>query len=439
MNALRDVWIALPAAAQDWLALLALLAPGAAVGLVALRSFKAWPMIRALLWRHRFTNLAVVILMALSVGLGAAVTAQEKALRQGVARAADRFPLIVAAPGDQVRALLAAVYLQPSDIPLLRGDVLSRLQSDPRAAFVAPLAFGDNHDGAVIIGSTAAFVSHLSGPLAEGRLFAALDEAVVGAASALTVGARFIPTHGMTPGAGSAHDGVEVEVVGRMAPTGSPWDRAIVTPVEHIWATHGLAQGHAPSEADRLGPPFDPDYFPGTPAFVVAPTSFGTGYTLQARMDDDASMAFFPGAVLARLLAVVGDVRGLMSLMAGVTQGLVAAGVLLGLVALMRLFARRLALLRALGAPARFVFAVVWGYAAALVAVGAILGLGVGAVAAAVISAEMQARTDILISSSLGFREAHMTAAFFSVAAMLALGPAFAAYHRSALDDLRTT
>ncbi len=53
--------------------------------------------------------------------------------------------------------------------------------------------------------------------------------------------------------------------------------------------------------------------------------------------------------------------------MAVLTQVLVTAGVLTGLIALARLFARRLALLRALGAPGRFVFAVVWSYAATLI------------------------------------------------------------------------
>ncbi len=78
-------------------------------------------------------------------------------------------------------------------------------------------------------------------------------------------------------------------------------------------------------------------------------------------------MAFFPGAVLAQLHALMGDIRQIMSVMAVLTQVLVTAGVLTGLIALARLFARRLALLRALGAPGRFVFAVVWSYAATLI------------------------------------------------------------------------
>ena len=34
-------------------------------------------------------------------------------------------------------------------------------------------------------------------------------------------------------------------IVGRMRPTGTPWDRAIVVPIEYNWSVHGLGTGHA--------------------------------------------------------------------------------------------------------------------------------------------------------------------------------------------------
>jgi putative ABC transport system permease protein len=436
MNALRDLWSGLPADAQDALTLLGWLAPAAAVACFTLWGVGVWPLTRALLRRFAGTNALFVALVALSVGLGVALLAQERALRQGSARAADRFDVIVAAPGDQVRMLLAAVYLQPSDAPLLGGDALAALQADPQIDLLAPIAFGDSLRGAPVVGSTAAFVAHLSGPLAEGRIFAALDEAVVGALAGPRVGEVVTPEHGHGPEA-EEHEGAGLTIVGRMAPTGSPWDRAVIAPVESVWATHGLATGHAPAEGDRLGPPFDPDYFPGAPAFLVHASEIWRAYAVQARHDGPRMMAFFPGATLARLHGVLGDVRQAMSLMATLTQALVAAGVLAGLVALARLFARRFALLRALGAPRRFVLAAVWGYAAALIGAGCVLGLAFGWVAAEVIGRIVTARTDILVRPALGWGELHLVAAFFSLTSVLALLPALGAYRRRAVDDLR--
>ena len=139
----------------------------------------------------------------------------------------------------------------------------------------------------------------------------------------------------------------------------------------------------------------------------------------------------------AQLHSLLGDVRQVMSVLAVVTQILVAAGVLTGLVILGRLFARQLALLRALGAPRRFVFAVVWCFAAALIVSGALLGLAVGYVAAGVISRIVTARTDILVTARLGWPELQLVAAFVSITVMLALLPAGLALARPVVKDLR--
>jgi putative ABC transport system permease protein len=126
-----------------------------------------------------------------------------------------------------------------------------------------------------------------------------------------------------------------------------------------------------------------------------------------------------------------------MSLMALVTQGLVVAAVLAGLTLLVRVFARGLALLRALGAPRRFILAVVWSYAAALVGLGAALGLALSWMSAAILSKIVTARTDVLVVARIGWTEAQLVAGFTSLALLLALLPAILAGRRPVLQDLR--
>ena len=148
-------------------------------------------------------------------------------------------------------------------------------------------------------------------------------------------------------------------------------------------------------------------------------------------------MAFFPGAVLARLFAVMGDVRQAMSLMALLTQALVAASVLSALVILTRLFRRQLALLRAIGAPGRFVMSVVWSFAATLTATGAGLGLVLGYGAAGLLSALVSERTGMAVSAAPGWAEIHLVAGFVSVTSVLALGPALAVLRQSLVAGSR--
>ena len=134
---------------------------------------------------------------------------------------------------------------------------------------------------------------------------------------------------------------------------------------------------------------------------------------------------------------LMGDIRQVMSVLALITQVLVTAGVLAGLMLLTRLIARRLALLRGLGAPRRFVFALTWAYAVSLIGLGTALGLIFGLAATALISAAITARTDILVQSTLGWPELHLVAGFFSLTATLALLPAFLTMNRPVIADLR--
>ena len=254
----------------------------------------------------------------------------------------------------------------------------------------------------------------------------------------LALGDTFEPAHGVGHAAEEhAHEGHVLTVVGRMAPTGSPWDKAILVPIESVWEVHGLANGHSLADEEQIGPPFDPASFPGTPAILVRADELWANYALKSEFTRNDAMAFFPGTVLAQLHSLLGDVRQVMSVMAIVTQILVTAGVLAGLLVLSRLFARRLALLRALGAPRRFVFAIVWCYAAALIGAGAILGIALGFVATDVISRIVTERTDILVEARLGWPELHLVAAFISLTVILSLLPAFAALRRQVVGDLR--
>ncbi|MDF0600836.1 FtsX-like permease family protein [Psychromarinibacter sp. C21-152] len=436
---MRDVWDGLPVLAQDLFISAVLLLPILIVALVLLRGYAPFPLTRAILWRFRWANLLFVLLIAVSVGMGIGLIAQERGLRQGMAQAADKFDLVVSAPGSELTMMLAAVFLQPSDVGLLDGDAYAEIAGHENVDIAAPLAFGDSYGDAPVVGTTAEFVRYLTDDRLEGRMWERSGEAIVGPAVPLGLGDGFVPAHGVGAAAeAGAHAGVEMQVVGRMPRTGTPWDRAILIPVETVWEVHGLANGHAPEAGDRIGPPFDAKYFPGTPAVIVRAEELWANYALRSEFTRDSEMmAFFPGTVLGNLYRIMGDVRQAMSLMSAVTQVLVAASVLLGLFILSRLFQRQVAMLRALGAPLRFVAAVVWLYGATLLTLGAALGVGLGFVASAVLSRIVTVRTDILVNASLGWSEVPLALAFLSATSVLALIPALALLRQPIVANLR--
>jgi len=396
------------------------------------------PIVVAELRRARAGAIAAIALVAVAAALGVAVSAQERALRRGSAHAADPFDLLVGRRGSPTQLVLASVYLQPDAIDLVPGDVLKRLQAEPGAVRVIPLVFGDAYRGRPIVGASADFVTEGGRrPLAEGRQFNAMREVVVGVDVSLRVGESFVASHGHTEDEDLIHSGFTYTVVGRMPPLGSPWDRAIVAPVEALWRVHARPTGHA-SGIERVGPPWEADELPGVSAIVVTPHSMADAYRLRAKYREGDTMAVFPGEVLVELYGMLGDARRLLSVFALLTQALVIAAVLLAVVAVEAQRRRQLGILRALGASRGYVFAAVWLQVTVLVSAGAVLGLLIGWLGAWAISHVLAVRTGLALPVAIARPELVLVTGLIVIGAVFALLPAWRCYRRPASVLLRS-
>lgn len=445
-------------------------------------------------------SLVIVLLIGFATALGVTVTLQERALRLGSARAADRFDLVVGAAGSETQLVLSAVFLQPSPLPLMPGAILAKLAADPRVAWAAPIGFGDSFEGMPVVGTTTAFVTDGGrAALTEGRDFAAMGEAVVGAAVPLAMGDTVKPMHGLVGEAGHTHTELAYTVVGRMARTGTPWDRAILVPIEGVWAIHGLGHhhhedadddhhegadadhdheaeaghdheaeaaaagsahahpdehdadhdhDHEPAEGahaeghgalpvfDHIGPPWSAD-MPGVPAIIVKAASIADAYRLRGEYRGNGTVGVFPAEVLTRLYATLGDARLVLTLIAMGTEALVAAAVVLVTVVHLSQRRREIGALRALGAPRSSIFALVWCEILVLVGVGVALGFGLGYAAARVIASVMTSRSGIVLPVEFEPQDGMFALLLLAVAALIALVPAFLAYRQPAAAALR--
>lgn len=429
-----------------------------------------FPMVLADLRALRWTAPAIVLLVALAIATGVAIGAQERALRHGSATAANDFDLIIGAPGSQTQLLMSAVYLQPDALPLIDGRLLNTLFKDERVAQVAPIAFGDVSRGYPIVGTTAAFASRWDRiKPSEGRLFAAEGEAVLGADVLYQMSDTITPSHGVAghtakPGQADAeedghkHEGHGYTVVGRLPRLGSPWDRAILVPIESVWEVHGLGNGHASDEEksdspfwkqgsttgtgpvateDRIGLPFEGKRVPGVPAIVVKPKSVAGAYALRGQYRQGGTMAFFPAEVLVSLYGALGDIRDILVVASALNTVLILASVLLLLLAVAGLRRRRYAVLRALGAPRAYVMLVVWLGMVALIALGCLLGLGLGALGTQAVSGLVAERTGLLLSPAIGLGEVLPALGLALIGSLFALVPAALSYHQPVVDGLR--
>ena len=423
--------------------------------------------------RHIFGVVIIVLLIAVAVAFGIAVSASERALRQASARAADRFDLVIGAPGSSAQLILTTVYLQGAAIPLLADDVLPRLQRDQGIEYAAPIALGDSVDQYPLVGTSKDFVTDGSRiRLVEGRVFSTRSEAVVGAAVKLAVGATFQPMHGRAADQliDEHKHSFKFNVVGRLPKTGTAWDDAILVPIEAVWEIHTGALSGSQAEPHReqrhaanevFGPLKASDDIKGVPAIVVRAKSPVDAYRLRAQYQylpaaksgryggnyggnyggDNSggsnTMAVFPAEVLVELYAVIGDMRKIMTAMSFATQLIVLLAVVLVIISALAHRRQSIAVLRAMGSPATFIFALVWIQGFFIIGMGAALGIVFGWVGSIILVNAFASNIGFNIAPTISHREWLLAASAVLAGSILATIPSVLAWRQNNAATLR--
>jgi putative ABC transport system permease protein len=321
-------------------------------------------------------SLLTVLAVALATATALVVPLLTSQVQRGAADAAQVFDLLITAKGSPVQAVLSSLYYLDVPIGNLPYSTYTALAADPRTRRAVPLGFGDNYQGLPVVGTGATFFDQRLSPKAppyfrvrQGRQFAAPFEAVLGAVAAsqtgLRLGQRFRGAHGLgdTPaGAEREEHAQPYLVVGVLAPTGGPVDRAVLTPLASLWAAHGQAG------AQR-----------GVTAVLYTPVSLGDLYQVARRINaEPRAQAVFPGQVFGQVMGFVNQGQAAYAGLSLLVLLLAAITVWLSIYAASLERARGVALLRALGARRATVFGVVLSETAVLVSLGLLVGLGLG-------------------------------------------------------------
>ncbi|MBN3083234.1 FtsX-like permease family protein [Pectobacterium polaris] len=421
-------------------------------------------------WRRLWPGvLVVVLLIAVATALSISVSLQERALRMGSAKAADRFDLVIGAPGSETQLVLSSVFLQPSALTLVPAQVLTDLEKNPLVAWAAPVAFGDFYQGMPIVGTTPPLVTdNGKRQLTAGRVFNDGFEAVVGAQTGLTVGSTFSPIHGQVGTEGAhAHDDVIYTVVGVLPADGSAWDKAILVPVNAVWRVHGIHPPHGGDDAhhddhdhnehadhdhgahehegEHDGHDHEHDeaeahghaHQAGLPAIVVKPKTIAGAYQLRSLYRSNTTLAVFPGEVLVKLYSMLGDIRELLTYISLGTQGLVGVAVAMVAVIHLRQRQKQIGALRAFGAPRYGIFTLIWSGLMSLVSVGVLLGVGLGYLAARAIAVVMSEKSGFVLPVTLEWEDIHFVLLLLLVAAVVLTIPAMLSYRQSPATALR--
>lgn len=371
--------------------------------------------------------LALALVLAFAGSLSPAVSMMERSIRSGMAQAADAFDLLVGAKGSAVDLVLGAVYLRPEPLPLLPFGTLEAVKEHGGVRWAAPLAFGDRWRDYPLAGTSSELVT-LGGkrPLASGRMFLTDGEAVVGAGVPLKEGDVFSPSHGsvaeaaLDEGGKRAHDH-SFRVVGRMPATGTPWDRAVVVPIEALWNMHDAGKGSGRCSV-----------------VVVKPVTVADAYRLRSALNGPESQSVFTGEVLTRLFGTMEQMHDVMMLLASGAQAAALAAALVSGFFAVAMRVRALALLRALGASHGFLAVSVWLMVSGVLFAGSALGLGLGCLMASAASSWIQAETGVALTVTLTAGDALAALAAAGCGCLAAFLPAWFACRRTAGELLRS-
>ena len=341
------------------------------------------------LWARRLTATLTMLAVAISVTLLLGVERVRTQARESFASTVSGTDLIVGARSGQVNLLLYSVFRLGNPTNNVGWDAYQEIAKLRGIAWAIPLSLGDSHKGFRVLGTSGDYFKYLrygrNQPLqlSEGRPFTTPFEAVLGAEVAKKLGYQLDQSIVIAHGAGntsfSLHDNLPFNVVGILAPTGTPVDRTVHVPLAGIEAIHLGWDSGRHSKSVTAEQALAQDLTPKTiTAFMVGLNQRILAFQLQRTINtwrSEPLMAILPGAALQELWSLMSVAETALSVIAGfvVVAGLI--GMLTTLLAGLNERRRELAILRSLGARPLHLFALLALEAAALTTAGLLVGV----------------------------------------------------------------
>ena len=353
----------------------------------------------ALAWRYLWSRPlgAALNLLLLSLGLAsiAFLVLVGHQLNKAFERDLAGIDLVVGAKGSPMQLILSGVFhidVPPGNVPL---QAVQALAGHPMVASVIPISLGDNFQGFRIVGTSHAYPKHYQATLAQGRLWEAPMQVVLGATVARQLGAAlgntFVGSHGLG-GNGHAHGDSAYTVVGILAPGGSVLDRLILTDTASVWKVH---EDHTAVDADdRAVMQEERDVTLALVRYKTPMAALSLPRFVNTRTEMQAAA---PALEITRLLSMLGIGTDVLRAFAGVLLLTAGLSVFIALWSAVRERRADLALLRMLGAPPAKIAALLLTEALWLGVLAAGLGVILGQGMATVIGRMLALDNSLLI------------------------------------------
>jgi len=410
--------------------------------------------VRRSLRQHALSTSITVLSAALASGLVMAVFAVAAQSRAAFAGGPVGFDAVLGARGSETQLVLNTVFhleTSPGNIP---WSMYTALQEDRRVELAIPYAVGDNYKGFRIVGTTSKIFTEFQ--YVEGRTFEfvgygepfdeALREAVIGSEVARSLGLKrgdtFQPYHGLAYREGlSQQHSEQYLITGVLKPTNSPSDRVIWIPIEGIFRMGGHVLRGTGEEYTAQAETSIPDEHKEISAVMLKFRGKPiVGRTLQYEVNSQgkaATLAWPIADVVAQLFNKLGWVNRILELVAYLVVAVAGGSLLSSLYNTMNERRREFAILRALGARRRTVFAAIVLESTTIATLGSLVGFAVYGGIMTVAAAIVRERTGVVLEVFAGHPSLLYTPiAMVVVGALSGLLPARKAYSTDVASTL---
>lgn len=407
-----------------------------------------WHIAWSYLWNRKLTTCLTIASVALGVGLIYSVLTLREETRKRFEEEGQVFDVVVGAKGSPLQLVLSSLYFMDNPTGNIELSDFEAIHHHEDVAAAFPIGMGDSYHGYRIVGTSRELFDYTwtnasTGmekklfSLEEGRLFDDHLEAVIGSAVAetegLKVGDHFVGAHGFTelPGdMGHSHENHPYTVVGVLAPSGGPNDRAIFCSLDSVWDVHH--HDEAGDKGDLHGAEVT--------AVLVSLHSPGTRFQFVDYVNESLNaMATIPVRQIQKLYdSVLGVAKSILLTVGYLVVVISAISILIGLYLSILQRKRDLAVMRALGASASEIVGSVLIEALLVTVMGIFAGWVVGNVVCMVLSTLITQHYGISISVFGALTPDEVSA--FSIVALVGLvagiGPAWQAYRTDVARDL---
>lgn len=322
--------------------------------------------------QHALSTLVTAGSIALAAGLLMVVWMVKDQSQKAFLETSTGFDAVLGARGSKLQLVLNSIFHLEASAGNLSGADYDQIKKHPAVKTAIPLALGDNYQGYRVVGTVEELftsVEYAKGKKyaleSGGRWFSGAErEAVIGSFAAsklkLKTGDTFRPYHGLVFDPNNQHEEVYT-IVGVLAPTNTPADKVIWIPLAGIQNM----KGHDPRTATDVS------------AVLIQLRAPTAGFMLDMMYNKQGNRLTFAypiAAIISDLFGKIGWFDRVLALVAYLVGLVAAASVLASIYASMSARRRDLAILRALGAKRSTIFSAVVGEAAAIGALGALLG-----------------------------------------------------------------